>query len=636
MTYRSTSYPFVIVGIGEERHTTIGGSVLVVVVVVVIRLFVLLLVVLLLSIVRRDTVPTVVDGSTAMTTLPLPRLLPLRTTTAFHHHHIPRYESSPLTPQFLIPMRNWNIQRRQYDDTIRTTIPSSAHFLPVTFPSTNPSALRALPAPTTAWLSRLGIPIAWSHRLPFVASSCNHPTFPPVLFWKCRRSASFLTSTTFTSADIADYSNNDRNDDDNNSTNNSNKNIDSEDNFGTSLELQGLHTPIIVQANRTGRTSSSSRRMDHTSTTPMVVDMVHRTLFQEILPTILLANHHHPPNDPDESTNTTTIPVNHSPFSYRATTTPTTTATTSSSSRRAGETIYDITIVLGVSGGCDSMALLRILHTILFASSTTTHSSTTTAHDTTTRMAHTTTTTGPGPGTYIIWNMIVVHFDHQQRGKVISDQERQLVQTLCQQLHLPCYVYTWDEQRLSNPAAQHVSFSQTTARQWRRRTMQHILSQQLEVRRRRQGYPMTRPRIDTPPHPRKEEDEPVMDEHRNSNRNHDNNNTNNNSNRHVCCGMIMTAHHQDDSEETMLLKLLRGVHVTNIAGLATVQPCHNSSPPYSVDTFAYDDNDDDNYSTANTNVRHGDDGDGESSTKMYWVRPLIHVRKMEIIVYGMN
>ena len=38
-------------------------------------------------------------------------------------------------------------------------------------------------------------------------------------------------------------------------------------------------------------------------------------------------------------------------------------------------------------------------------------------------------------------------------------------------------------------------------------------------------------------------------------------------------GMIMTAHHRDDSDETVLLKLLRGVHIMNIAGLSSVQPC---------------------------------------------------------------
>ena len=35
-------------------------------------------------------------------------------------------------------------------------------------------------------------------------------------------------------------------------------------------------------------------------------------------------------------------------------------------------------------------------------------------------------------------------------------------------------------------------------------------------------------------------------------------------------GVILTAHHKDDSEETLLLKLLRGVHLTNLVGMEPV------------------------------------------------------------------
>ena len=38
------------------------------------------------------------------------------------------------------------------------------------------------------------------------------------------------------------------------------------------------------------------------------------------------------------------------------------------------------------------------------------------------------------------WNMIVVHFDHQQRGTA-SDDHRIMVQTLCRQYSRPCYVH---------------------------------------------------------------------------------------------------------------------------------------------------------------------------------------------------
>jgi tRNA(Ile)-lysidine synthase len=35
-------------------------------------------------------------------------------------------------------------------------------------------------------------------------------------------------------------------------------------------------------------------------------------------------------------------------------------------------------------------------------------------------------------------------------------------------------------------------------------------------------------------------------------------------------GVLLTAHHRDDSTETLLLKLLRGVHITNLAGMDPV------------------------------------------------------------------
>jgi PP-loop family len=36
-------------------------------------------------------------------------------------------------------------------------------------------------------------------------------------------------------------------------------------------------------------------------------------------------------------------------------------------------------------------------------------------------------------------------------------------------------------------------------------------------------------------------------------------------------GIILTAHHANDSQETLLLKLLRGVHIQNLSGMAPIQ-----------------------------------------------------------------
>jgi tRNA(Ile)-lysidine synthase TilS/MesJ len=38
------------------------------------------------------------------------------------------------------------------------------------------------------------------------------------------------------------------------------------------------------------------------------------------------------------------------------------------------------------------------------------------------------------------WNIIVVHFDHQQSG-VESEQDRIMVQTLCHIFQLPCFIF---------------------------------------------------------------------------------------------------------------------------------------------------------------------------------------------------
>lgn len=109
----------------------------------------------------------------------------------------------------------------------------------------------------------------------------------------------------------------------------------------------------------------------------------------------------------------------------------------------------------------------------------------------------------------------VVHFDHCQRGED-SDNDRIFVQNLCKEYNVPFHSFSWN----SDDTASFESFSQDIARDWRRgRSMElfkNITSSQ---------------------------DKQLP-------------------------GMILTAHHKDDSEETLLLKLLRGVHITNISGMS--------------------------------------------------------------------
>ena len=160
-----------------------------------------------------------------------------------------------------------------------------------------------------------------------------------------------------------------------------------------------------------------------------------------------------------------------------------------------------VTMVLAVSGGCDSVALLHMLQAI--------------------RQQH--------------WELRVVHFDHQQRGPA-SDGDRLFTEQLCAQYGLPFDCFYWDEQNRQQSSPQE-RFSQDAARQWRRSRMMDLRNKQ----------------------PRR--------------------------------ALLLTAHHKDDSEETLLLKLLRGVHITNLSGLLPVT----------------------------------EDG--------IWARPMIHVRKHDIVRY---
>lgn len=107
-----------------------------------------------------------------------------------------------------------------------------------------------------------------------------------------------------------------------------------------------------------------------------------------------------------------------------------------------------------------------------------------------------------------------VHFDHNQRGSE-SDGDREFVEQLCRDLQIPLHTYFWD-----NVSSPEQGFSQDAARTWRRTTMYRLLLQTLTSDRER--------------------------------------------------GILMTAHHRDDSTETLLLKVLRGVHITNLVGMDLV------------------------------------------------------------------
>jgi tRNA(Ile)-lysidine synthetase-like protein len=147
-----------------------------------------------------------------------------------------------------------------------------------------------------------------------------------------------------------------------------------------------------------------------------------------------------------------------------------------------------IIVLLGLSGGCDSVGLLHALVQIL---------SSTPAWQLDDKRRS------------FGVELHAVHFDHKQRGDE-SDGDRAFVEDLCERLGVPLHTYYWESG---------APFSQDIGRTWRRTTM-YALLQSLA--------------------PNQQQ------------------------------GVILTAHHKDDSMESLLLKLLRGVHITNLSGM---EPC---------------------------------------------------------------
>mmetsp|Transcript_57292 Transcript_57292/g.139687 ORF Transcript_57292/g.139687 Transcript_57292/m.139687 type:complete len:802 (+) Transcript_57292:258-2663(+) len=176
-------------------------------------------------------------------------------------------------------------------------------------------------------------------------------------------------------------------------------------------------------------------------------------------------------------------------------------------------------IVISVSGGCDSVALLHAcmewwnlqkeqeLQDKIFY--------------TTFRRIH------------------VVHFHHRQRADTEADGDCQLVQDLASSYGIPCHVEDWNQQQALDEA-KNQTFSQGTARKWRRSKLLEYTQQQLES--------------------------DNLDEH-NINSNNQQSDEGNNIRK---VGLILTAHHLEDSKESILLKLLRGVHLLNLGGMDEV------------------------------------------------------------------
>eukprot|EP00978_Attheya_sp_CCMP212_P048930 scaffold595406_cov63-Attheya_sp.AAC.1 len=191
------------------------------------------------------------------------------------------------------------------------------------------------------------------------------------------------------------------------------------------------------------------------------------------------------------------------------------------------ETQQSAVFVVAVSGGCDSMALLHALVQLLQQREPTKSEGN---NDDMERPLFQL----PYAGRTVPCELHVVHFDHEQRG-LESDGDRLLVEKTCHEYGIPFYCHYWrthDAALMSNSTGSYNAspkFSQDLARTWR----QHHLIQLLNKL------------TNTPETPTVER-------------------TN------VKAGVILTAHHADDHYETMLLKLLRGTHITHLSGMDMV------------------------------------------------------------------
>ena len=209
-----------------------------------------------------------------------------------------------------------------------------------------------------------------------------------------------------------------------------------------------------------------------------------------------------------------------------------------------------LVLLLGVSGGCDSVALF---HSVLGL--------TTSREDEdmlTTRYLHL--ETEDDASLYnIACELHVAHFNHQQRGKN-SDADEALVQRLCSESAVTFHSYSWSQMNndISNDES---TFSQDIARKWRRTQMVELL----------------RTLVAGP-----------------------NKTSSNNSYR---WGAILTAHRRDDADETILLKLLRGAHLTNLSGM------EDRSDGFELDA------------------------EGNCGSIGYFAKPLLGVRKIDIVDY---
>ncbi|KAL7539993.1 hypothetical protein ACHAXR_009779 [Thalassiosira sp. AJA248-18] len=260
-----------------------------------------------------------------------------------------------------------------------------------------------------------------------------------------------------------------------------------------------------------------------------------------------------------------------------------------------------LVLVLAVSGGCDSIALF---HAVLALAKS--------RED----------FVGSNPDNLPFWlhlgmddakrkddgfkvpcELHVAHFNHEQRGED-SDGDEAFVRSLCQENEVALHCYSWSEEDflLGAPGSESSNittesdgeyvdgdsnndiaintFTQDVARKWRRQKLKDLLSD-----------------LVLSPNDAKSTSDELS---------------------RLRWGAILTAHHRDDCDETILLKLLRGSHLTNLWGM--------DARSDGFDLRLVNDSENDG------NVAQHD-ASSQYSFVGYFAKPMLKVRKKHIMEY---
>lgn len=249
----------------------------------------------------------------------------------------------------------------------------------------------------------------------------------------------------------------------------------------------------------------------------------------------------------------------------------------SSSSNNNHDGIPTLVLVLAVSGGCDSIALFHSILSLVESRGqrrdsdndidTTNHSDSCNPLFWLHLGVDSNVKQTKGSDLTIPCEVHVAHFNHEQRGES-SDGDEAFARHLCAERDIPFHTYTWSQSDVTND---NDNFTQDTARQWRRQKLKQLLS------------------------------DIVLSSGSSDGR----------------WGAILTAHHRDDADETILLKLLRGSHLTNLRGMDARS---DGFDLVQLSNKAELKSDDEHHMQPTTSVG-------------YFAKPMLNVRKHHIVEY---